>query len=183
MPRDLSNPNPPLPPINRRALTAGVPNMAAMPSDGQDGNAAQVAAALTQQPAPGHEQTVAGLRHFAAIRDQLTEISKDSDLGRVSVKGKVIDGMTKLVAERVMTAGDAVVQLAAFPEKPHDQKLWVAQHLATNTQAQAALLDHHRATHVGTGEWALESQTPRANPDDHRDHIGALMEHYKKGTG
>jgi hypothetical protein len=153
------------------------------PLGGQDGNAAQVAAALAPRPAPSHEQTVAGLRHLAAVHDELVSIKNDRDLGNVDVKSKVVDGFTKLVADRIVDPGEAVAQLVDFPTKPLEQKEWVDQKLVMNLRAQSQLLDHHRASHVGTGEWAIESQTRRADPDDHRSHIGALLKHFKSGEG
>jgi hypothetical protein len=160
---------PPIP--NPRGVSLGVQQKPGNPS---------VAA---PPPAPTHEQTVAGLRHLAAVYDQLLEAKRDPDLGRTNVRGKVIDGLTTLVSRNMVGPGDAVNELVTFPERPFEQKQWVDQKLAECQRAQSALLDHHRSAHVGTGDWALESLTPQANSDDHRAHMNGLVAHYPTRKG
>lgn len=136
-------------------------------------------AAPRQPPAPTHAETVAGLRHLHAIAGELRTLLKDENLGKADVKSTLIDAATKLVGSRIIAPAEAVQQLASFPERPFDQKQWVEQHYAQTVQAQAAILDHHRAQAVGTGNFALETSLHRADPDKHQETMRGMMQaHY-----
>ena len=122
-----------------------------------------------QVPMPTHAQTVAALRHFHMIGEQLESALKDPDLGKSDLKSKIIDGMTKLVAGRIISPAQAVTQLSTFPEKPFDQKAWLANHLMQIKQAEMAVLSHHGNAFAGGGP------EPAPHPDNHMDDMASMM--------
>lgn len=129
-------------------------------------------------PAPTHQQTVSALRHFAAIGKQLEIALKDPDLGKSSIKDKLIDGATTLVADRIIPPGQAVTMLATFPERPYDQKVWIIQHYQQIQQAENAVLAHHAAAFAGQGP------QPTPNQDSHlQDMAGLMSGHYSGQNG
>lgn len=132
------------------------------------------------QPAPTHEQTVAALRHFHAIVDVLRPLIKDPELGKTDVKGKIIDGSTELVAQRIISPAQAVMQLGDVPEKPFDQKQWVVGHYQQAMQAADMVLAHYGAANQGSGDIVADMQQHAPpNPDDHMNHMSSLHDHYK----
>ena len=110
-------------------------SMVSPPAPGQDGAPAREnplqGNALYQpapnSPAPDHQQTVAALRHFDAIMDELKVLKKNPDLGRASIKSAITDGVIKLVSARMLSPAEAVQQLSAVPEDPLQQRKWVEQ--------------------------------------------------------
>lgn len=142
----------------------------------QAGSAQQAAPA----PAPSHAQTVAALRHFGAVIAECKTLLKNPDLGKIDVRSAIQDGGVKLVADGIISAADAVTQLASVPDKPFDQKKWVEQMFVNAIMAQNGVLDHHRAAHAGTGDYASESaKHPAPSRDSHRDTMRGMMEqHY-----
>lgn len=129
-------------------------------------------------PAPTHAQTVAALRHADAIKNELSILLKNDALGKSSIKSAIIDGATKLVAERIMPASDAVPLLASVPDDPIQQRKWVQQHLMNAIQSEHAVLDQHRNTNLGSGDWATESQQHNTSPDNHMQDVKALGAQY-----
>jgi hypothetical protein len=132
-----------------------------------------------QMPAPNHQETVAALRHFMAIVDRLKTLAKDPALGRSDCKSQIIDGMTSLVAERMMSAPQAVAQLGNVPADPAGQRKWVAQMLQQTITAQNNVLDHHVAAHPATFDWEHESQHQPGSSDDHMQTMTGLAGRYK----
>jgi hypothetical protein len=136
------------------------------------------ASSRPQQPAPTHAQAVAALRHFAAIQGVLSSIMRDPALGKSDLKSKIIDGVTSLVAERIMSPATAVSQLADVPSEPFKQKQWLQQHLETSIVASNAVLDHHRAAHAGVPDSQIDMKSGGA--DSHMDDMKAMMaQHYQ----
>jgi hypothetical protein len=133
-----------------------------------------------QTPAPTHGQTVAALRHFAAIQGKLKAILKDPALGKSSMKSKIIDGMTELVQERIIPPGAAVQQLASVPDKPFDQRKWLQQHYLQAVMAQAKVLDDHAKAFGGQPEQQIDKTS---SPDDHMTDMAALHGQYGGGRG
>src|ERR1019366_1241346 len=130
-------------------------------------------------PAPTHAQTVAALRHFTALKQELTVLLKNPDLGKADMKSAIIDGVTKLVADRIVPPAAAVQKLAMVPDTPFQQKKWIEQDYAQVTQAENSVLDHHRAQAIGTGNFQLENELHQSNPDNHLQDIqGMMASHY-----
>jgi hypothetical protein len=144
---------------SNNALMASPP---AMPAGGQP----------TQQqipPPPTHQQVVAGLRYCDAVEEQLTALAKDPDFGKADLKKKCIDGETKLVANGILTASQAVGRLATFPDNPFEQKQWVMKQLSDTAFSARILLAHHRQGFAG--------QPPQPTPkaDNHIADIASLI--------
>lgn len=132
-------------------------------------------------PQVTHQQAVASLRHFSAISRQLEALLQNPDLGKSDVKSKIIDGTTKLVASRVITPGQAVIQLGTVPADPLMQRKWVQQHFQQTMVAMNAVLDHHAQTNPGTGDLPTEIARSTSKPDDHLDDMNAVNAHYQGG--
>jgi hypothetical protein len=133
-----------------------------------------------QMPAaPSHQQTVAALRHFMAIVGELKTLYKKPDLGKTDMRSAIIDGTTKLVSERVITAASAVSQLTSVPDEPAAQRKWVQQMLNQTIAAQNGVLDHHAAGNHGTLDWSTESQHPEYDPDNHFQAMEGLAGNYR----
>ncbi len=130
---------------------------------------------MMQMPAPDHAQTVAALRHFHAITQELEALAVDPELGKSDLRDKLIDGATKLVGERIISPSDAVKQLGDFPDVPFQQKAWIYNHLQQAAQASSMVLDHHRLAHAGKGEM------PSGNPDNHLQDVKSLMQSHYPG--
>jgi hypothetical protein len=179
MPNALQGGMPPVPrPDQQPPQTAQAPsftNALAMPSQASQPPAQQM-------PAPSHLETVAALRHFMAIIGRLKTLSKDPALGRSDCKMQIIDGMTSLVAERMMSAPQAVAQLGNVPSDPPGQRKWVNQMLQQTISAQNNVLDHHVAAHPATLDWAQESQHQPGSVDDHMQTMTGLGARYQPPT-
>lgn len=139
-------------------------------------NALQQGGQQQQQSAapapPTHAQTVAALRHFDAIKNELTTILKNPTLGKADVKSQIIDGVTKLVSERMMKPADAVIQLSQVPTDPLQQKKWAQTQFSQAMQAEQAILAHHAQGFAGQGP------EPTPSRDDQMDHMAALHSNY-----
>ena len=61
---------------------------------------------------------------------ELSTLLKNPDLGKADLKSSIIDGTTKLVAERIIPPNDAVTQLATVPDRPFQQREWIQNHYA-----------------------------------------------------
>jgi hypothetical protein len=151
-------------------LQVNAPASPASPANGQP--------AAAQPAPPTHEQTVAALRHFDAIKGGLQELLKDPVTGRSDVKDKIIDGMAKLVSERMVSAPQAVMTLSQVPSDPVAQRKWLQTQLQQTLQAEAGIMEHHRNTNLGSGDWATEAQKHASKPDDHMGHMSALAANY-----
>ena len=137
-----------------------------------------------QAPAPSHAQAVATLRHFQAITDQLKSLLQNPDLGKADLKSTIIDGVTKLVAERMIPADAAVTELSSVPDRPYDQKQWAMERYVQTLQAADAVLDHHRQSALGTGNYDLENalHDGESNPDNHMATMQAMMQGHYSGA-
>jgi hypothetical protein len=132
-------------------------------------------------PAPSHVQTVAALRHFDAIKQELDGLWTNPALGKSSIKDSIIDGTTKLVSERIISPAAAVMQLGKVPDAPLEQRKWVQMLLQQTIQAANAVLDHHAAGSPGTLDWAQEGQQQAPNPDNHMQMMSSLHSQYQNG--
>lgn len=127
---------------------------------------------------PTHAQTVAALRHFHAIIGEVQDLMRDPALGRSDMKSRIIDGVTKLVSERMISPAAAVQQLSQVPTDPLEQRKWLQTTLQQAVSAANAVVDHHAAGNPGTLDFAQESQMALPHPDQHRDHMEALGANY-----
>lgn len=125
-------------------------------------------------PPPTHAQTMAALRHFHAIEDELKPILEDPQLGKSSVKSKIVDGVTKLVANKIITPAQAVMQLASVPDDPLQQRKWATDQMVTTMHAQDTILHHHAQ---GGPE---DPAAMTSNPDDHLQAMDSVMSNYAK---
>lgn len=169
MPNPLQSGMPPEAP-NPQPMQGGQSNALAQPQGGQQ----------APIPPPSHQQTVAALRHFAAIESELKTLLKNPDLGKSDIKSAIIDGTTKLVADRIIPPAEAVTQLSTVPTVPFEQKQWVMQHMQTVIQAKNAIVDHHAQGNSGTMDWAQESQNGHPDPDDHMKTMAGIGAHYSR---
>lgn len=133
-----------------------------------------------QTPAPTHGQTVAALRHFDAIQGELEALLRDPAVGKSNIKKKIIDGMARLVGDRIIMPGAAVQQLGEVPDKPFDQRKWLQQHLLQSVMAKVAVLQHHQNAFAGMPENMIDKSS---SPDDHMSDIAALHSSYGGGRG
>ncbi len=125
-----------------------------------------------QAPAPNHAQTVAALRHFDAINKQLKVLLANPNLGKTNIRSSVIDSVTNLVGQRIISPTQAVQQMTSFPDKPFDQKMWLGKMLQQNMMAEMAVLVHH-------GDHVPDGQPQEANPDNHMQDMASMMaDHY-----
>lgn len=128
---------------------------------------------------PTHEQTVAALRHFDAVKRELEIVLMDPALGKSSVKTKIIDGVTRLVASRFMKPADAVTELSKVPSDPLLQMKWVKGMFDQAQAAENGILDHYGASRPHLGEVADHfAASPPGNAEDHGDHMQALAANY-----
>lgn len=131
---------------------------------------------------PTHEQTIAALRHFDAIKGELTPLLKDPTLGKSDLKSKIIDGVTKLVSERIISAATAVMQLSQVPTDPLQQRKYLQNMMNQTMQAENAILDHYGQGNPSLGDVAQHhAGMDHGNPDDHMHHIAALNANYSGG--
>lgn len=145
------------------------------PIPNQQGQQQPAATAPQGPPAPTHAQTVAALRHFQAVMGVFGKLQKNPDLGKADIRSAVIDGVTGLVAQRIIPPGAAVEKLATLPDRPFEQKQWVEQQILQDRVGRAAILVHHTMAHVGEPP----EQTPGS--DTHLQDISGMMQgHYGK---
>jgi hypothetical protein len=137
--------------------------------------AASMPSATPRLPAPSHGQTVAALRHFGAISREMKALLADPAVGRSSMKSQIIDAVTKLVSDRIISAPQAVEQLGTVPDAPFQQKQWITNHYEQSLQSAGFVLDHHAAAFRGVPEDAIDKSE---SPDDHMDMMASLGGHY-----
>jgi hypothetical protein len=128
-----------------------------------------------QQPAPrtpSTAQTVAALHRLIAVRAILAPIAQDPKLGTESVRPKLLNAASKLLAEKIMTLPEIMETIKALPEDPTDQKQFVDRIYEQVGNARAALLEHHYAAPP------TEDEEPWS-PENHDKNISQLMEHYR----
>lgn len=145
--------------------------------DAGTGNALQQGAPQQQQqqqaPAPpDHAQTVAMLRHADAIKGELSILLKNPSLGKSSIKDSVIDGVSKLVGERILSAPQAVIELSTVPDDPLEQRKWVMKQMQQAVEAERGIIAHHAMGYAGQGPM------PTPSADDHMQTMQSLHANY-----
>lgn len=168
------------PPAPNPNQTPGAPPPGGVLSGAPMQAPAAPAAPQGQTPAPTHGQTVAVLRHMDAIETELKSLLKDPAVGKSNIKPKIIDGMATLVARRIVTAGNAVAQLATVPERPFEQKKWLQTHMMQALVAKIAVLTHHGQAFGGMPEQMVDKTS---DPDDHIADMQGVMGHYGGARG
>lgn len=159
-PLEIGSVSPPAPnPDASNALQQGAPQQQPQPQQ-------------QQAPAPTHEQTVAALRHFDAIKAELTALLNNPALGKSDIKSQIIDGVTRLVSERIISPANAVIQLSQVPEDPIQQRKALTQQMVQTVQAERAVLAHHATAFAGRGPM------PTPSADNHMDSMAALHSQY-----
>jgi len=128
-----------------------------------------------QAPAPNHAQTVAALRHFSMIDKQLKALLNNPNLGKVDIRKSVIDSVTTLVGDRILSPTQAVQQMTSFPDKPFEQKQWLTNLATQNAAAEVAVLGHHGKAFAGQPDQPI----PQNVEDSHMDTMAGMMaDHY-----
>ena len=134
-------------------------------------------------PAPNHQETVAAMRHFMAIVDELQVLLKNPSLGKSNIRSQIIDGVTKLVGERMLSPANAVLILADIPDDPLQQRKLLQQKLQQTIAAQNNVLHHHVMGNQPTLDWAQESQHQPGSMDDHMQTMAGLHSQYGQVGG
>ena len=166
--RELTSPPPPeqVPSMRGNALLSGAPTMQ---QNAPTGNGVQAA----QPPAPPtHEETVAALRHFDAIKSALAPLLQDPALGKSNMKMPIIAAVTKLVADGIISTETAVDRLCDVPRDPLLQRKVLQNMMQQVIQAERLILAHHAIGFAGQGP------QPTPSADSHMDHIKALNANY-----
>lgn len=127
-------------------------------------------------PPPSHQETVAAMRHFDAIKGELTTILRDPALGKSDLKDAIINGVTGLVATRIISAPEAVAQLTQVPSDPLAQRKWIQTQMDNATQSENVVLEHYRQGKAAAGNMAIE--VDHGKPDDHMKHMASIRSNY-----
>ena len=117
-----------------------------------------------------------------AIVDELQVLQKNPSLGRSNMKDPILDGVTKLVGERMMSPANAVPLLADIPVDPLMQRKWVTAKLQQTIAVQNNVLHHHIMGSQPTLDWALESQHQPGSADDHMQTMAGLTSQYQQAN-
>jgi hypothetical protein len=137
-----------------------------------------------QAPAPTHAQTVAALRHFQIIGKELEGLLLNPEIGKADIRSAIIDAVTRLVADRIISPAEAVSQLGQVPDRPFDQKQTIENMYKQTMMAESAVLDHHGATNAPLSEdFGTENALYSSNPDQHQQMMSDMMQaHYGAKT-
>jgi hypothetical protein len=170
--RELAHPPPPE--IGANTSGGNALMSSAMPMQQQ---APQPGQTQQQQPPapPTHAQTVTALRHFDAVKGVLEPLLQDPALGKSNMKSQIIDGVTKLVAGRIIPAATAVDQLSKVPSDPLLQRKALQNMMQQAVQAEQVILAHHAIGFAGQGP------EPIPHTDTHMDHMAAILANYSRG--
>lgn len=148
------------------------------PPNPDAGNALQQGAPqqqAQQSSPPDHAQTVAALRHFDGIKEELEVLLKNPALGKTSIKSQIIDAVGNLVGKRLMSPAIAVMQLSKVPDQPLEQRKMLQQQMMQTVQAERGIIAHHAMGYAGQGP------EPTPSSDNHMDVMGELNTNYSGG--
>ena len=95
------------------------------------------------RPAPNFQMTVAALKHMRMFADEWEKLLKTDDIGKVDIKGQFIEGMARLMGERIVTLPQTLQMMKSFPDNPLQQRQWVEEHYARDRQAKAMIMQQH----------------------------------------
>lgn len=179
----LAPPAPPTPQGGAQTSTpmpTGGNALVSMLGGGQPGAQPGAPGQQPQAPAPTHAQTVAALRHFQEIGKELEGLLLNPEIGKVDIRSAIIDAVTRLVSERIISPAQAVAQLGQVPDKPFDQKAAIEAMYKQTMQAESAVLDHHGMSNAPLSEdFDTENSLYQSDPDQHQQTMSDMMQaHY-----
>ena len=154
------------------ALSQGIGSPASAQGQGQPGQPGQ-----NLPPPPSNQQTVAALKHFTMIEREVRGLLADPECGKVDMKSMIIDGMTGLIGEGIVSAADAVRELGSLPERPIEQKQWLEQRMSQCVQASNLILQHHRMAFAGMPD---EAAGPQYDASNHIPLMAGIAEQYSR---
>jgi hypothetical protein len=136
-------------------------------------NGGQIAAPA--QPAPTHDQAVAGYHRMQETKILMKRILDDPRAGKANIRPLILEAGVKLISERLMTVAALMSGIRDLPsgDDPLGQKQWVRKLWMVNAMAQRKLLQDHRAANPPDGQ-----QGAPWSADQHSDHMASLMAHY-----
>lgn len=129
-------------------------------------------------PAPTENQTIAAVHHFGQIKSAFGPMLKDPKLGKDNIRPKLLDTMSKLLANKVLTLPEIMNAAKALPEDPIQQKKFVEKIYNDNSKAQMMVLQQHAQAKFPEPEPGAPEPTPYS-PDTHADEMSALLKQYK----
>jgi hypothetical protein len=132
-------------------------------------------------PAPTYQQTVSAVRHMARLERDFRGVLAEPNIGKADVKGAFIDVMADLMGHGFSTLPQVLDMLKKFPTNPLEQRKWLEQQVASNEQAQAALLQQHAAAFPEANPADAAAALKAARGPLGRDHsatLAALSDHY-----
>jgi hypothetical protein len=175
-----TSPNPSMPPQG-----AGGPQPQG--GQGQPNQLGAIMAALQQapqmpqgQPSPSHEQTSAALWHLHEVQRYMGALLARPGVGTTNMRPAIFDAVSKMLADGLFTLPQLMNELKSLPADPKGQKQWIVQHLTHARQAQLQILNDHRQTAQGTGDWASEQAANPPSGREHLDIMNDLRSHYQQ---
>lgn len=134
------------------------------------------------QPAPTRAQTVAAVHQFGQIKAAMRPLLDDPNLGKANIRPKLLDTMSKLLANKTLTLPEIMKAVKALPENPMEQFNFVKKIYDDNDKAQMLVLGHHAM--------APQQQPSAGGPpadewsqDTHADHMSSLVNQYGGARG
>jgi hypothetical protein len=129
-------------------------------------------------PAPDNQTTVAAIRHLGEFQRRWKTILETPNIGKVDVKGQVIEAMADLLGESFISLPQSLTLLKSLPTDPLQQRQWIEKHYADDQKAAVMLLQHHAAAFPRDGSEPLPPRAPR-DAKNHVSMMSGLSDHYK----
>lgn len=142
----------------------------------QDNPGAGMAIGANGRPAPNFQMTVAALKHMRMFAQEWEKLLKNDDIGKVDIKGQFIEGMARLMGDRIVTLPQTLQMMKSFPENPLAQRQWVQEHYARDRAAKAMIMQQHAQAFPIPDL----SQAGLNGGYDHAGMMGDLVQHYKR---
>lgn len=127
---------------------------------------------------PNHQETAAVLQHISAFDRQWRDILGDPDIGKGSVRGRILDAMADLMGDGYCSLPQTMSLLKSLPTDPLEQKQWLEQHIQNDEKAMVAVLQHHAAGAPPPGDWKSE-MAAAGKMGDRADLVNGVMGRYK----
>ena len=132
-----------------------------------------------QRPPMSHEMTVAAITHFQAVTKQLKQIAANPGLGRENIRPKIFNAIASLLGDGFFTLPMVMNEIKTLPTDPVGQKQWVMTHLMNAQMAQKQVIQDHRDSQQGTGDYQSEAQNFTPSTRVHADMMSELSRNYK----